>query len=168
MAAAYPPRRVLMPTDFSEGSLEAFRYAVKAAAAVSARLFILHVMERSVYSMDFAMTHPDISPEVRRRTADLLAAWVAPAKKRGVVAKGSLVVGIPFEAICREAKRRKADVIIMGTHGRTGLAHLMLGSNAERVVRLAPCPVVTVKASARTPAGISRRRPPRRAPRRTP
>ncbi len=147
-------RTILVPTDFSTSAASAFKYALALAKSFSARLIIVHVMERSVYSMDFAMTHPDFGPEVKRRTAELLRAWVEHARAENIEAESALVAGIPFTEICNEAKRRGVDLLVMGTHGRTGLAHLMLGSTAERVVRLALCPVLTVKAESTTAPSV--------------
>jgi len=143
--AVYPPKRILVPTDLSPASTAAFDYALRVAAAASAHVRIIHVMEQSVYSLDFAMTHPGYAPEVKRRTGELLDAWVAQARRRGVTAESVIVSGIPFHEICTEATRQKADLVVMGTHGRTGLAHVVLGSTAERVIRAAPCPVLTIK-----------------------
>ena len=143
-------KTILLATDFSPSSAAAFDYALWLAKISSAHLLILHVMERSVYALDFAMTHPALSSEAKQRIAGLLRAWVEKAIDEGVSAERTLVAGIPWSEICREATNHKADVIVMGTQGRTGLAHVMLGSIAGHVVRLAPCPVLTVKAEPRS------------------
>lgn len=142
-------KTILLATDFSPSSAAAFDYALWLAKLSSAHLLILHVMERSVYALDFAMTHPDLSPEVKQRTGALLREWVERAVDEGVSAERTLLTGIPWTEICREATSHKADLIVMGTHGRTGVTHVMLGSIAGHVVRLAPCPVLTVKAEPR-------------------
>jgi nucleotide-binding universal stress UspA family protein len=138
---------LLVPTDFSAGSAAASEYAVWLAGKAGATVLFLHVMEPTAYSVDFALTRPDLSAEVRAHAVEALRQLVEAARSRGVSAEQALVVGAPFTEIQKMAVERKADLIVMGTHGRTGLAHVMLGSTAERVVRLASCPVLTVKAS---------------------
>ncbi|MFZ5876714.1 MAG: universal stress protein [Nitrospirota bacterium] len=138
---------LVVPTDFSAGSSAAAEYALWLAGKTGARILYLHVMEPTAYSVDFALTRPDLSAEVRERAGEALRQLVEEARSRGVSAEQALAVGSPFAEIQQTAVDRKADLIVMGTHGRTGLAHVMLGSTAERVVRLATCPVLTVKAS---------------------
>lgn len=138
---------ILVPTDFSTGAAAAVEYACWLATQSRAKLVFVHVMEPTVYSVDFALSHPDISAEVRRGAMEALGQLVTEARGRGIDAEHALVAGAPFVEIEKVAADRKTDLIVMGTHGRTGLAHLVLGSTAERVVRLAPCPVLTVKAS---------------------
>ena len=84
----------------------------------------------------------DIERDAQRRLGRL----VAQARKNGVRAKGLLLAGIPHDRIVRAARSTRADLIVLGTHGRTGLGRLFLGSVAARVVTLAPCPVLTVRA----------------------
>ncbi len=138
---------ILVPTDFSAGAAAAVEYALWLATRSQAKLVFFHVMEPTVYSVDFALSHPDISAEVRRGAIAALGQLVEEARSRGIAAEHVLVTGTPFVEIEKVATERKAGLIVMGTHGRTGLAHVVLGSTAERVVRLAPCPVLTVKAS---------------------
>jgi nucleotide-binding universal stress UspA family protein len=140
-------RTLLVPTDFSEGAAVAVEYALWLAARSNAHVLFLHVMQPTVYSVDFALTYPDISVEVRERSIDALRQLAGDARSRGISADEVLGAGTPFVEINRQAAEHKADLIVMGTHGRTGLAHVVLGSTAERVVRLAPCPVLTVKAA---------------------
>lgn len=138
-------RTLLVPTDFSAGSLAAVEYALALASWSRADVVLLHVMEPTVYSVDFAFTHPDISAEIRQGATESLRQLTEDARSRGVRAEHALAAGTPFVEIGKVAADRKADLIVMGTHGRTGLAHAVLGSTAERVVRFAPCPVLTVK-----------------------
>jgi nucleotide-binding universal stress UspA family protein len=138
---------LVVPTDFSTGSAAASEYALWLAGKTGATVLFLHVMEPTAYSVDFALTRPDLSAEVRERAVESLRQMVEEARSHGVSAEQALAVGSPFAEIQKIALDRKADLIVMGTHGRTGLAHVMLGSTAERVVRLASCPVLTVKAT---------------------
>jgi len=146
MGTTYSFRTFLVPTDFSEGALAAVEYAIALAAKSGAEIILLHVMEPTVYSLDFALTRPDITAEVRQAAVASLGQLIEDAGARGVRAEQALVTGTPFVEIGKAAAERKANLIVMGTHGRTGLAHAVLGSTAERVVRTAPCPVLTVKA----------------------
>jgi nucleotide-binding universal stress UspA family protein len=140
-------KMLVVPTDFSAGSAAASEYALWLAGKTGATVLFVHVMEPTAYSVDFALTRPDLSAEVRGHAVEALRHMVEEARSRGVSAEQALAVGSPFAEIQKTAVDRKADLIVMGTHGRTGMAHVMLGSTAERVVRLASCPVLTVKAS---------------------
>lgn len=139
-------RTILVPTDFSEGAAAAAEYALALAAKIGAQIVLVHVMEPTVYSVDFALTRPDISAEVREGAIQSLRRLTDDARSRGVPAEHTLMSGTPFVEIGKVAAERQADLIVMGTHGRRGLAHAVLGSTAERVVRTAPCPVLTLKA----------------------
>ena len=146
-------RTLLVPTDFSKAAAAAVEYALWLAARSHANVAFLHVMEPAVYSVDFALTHPGISAEVKQGALKALRNLNDEARSRGVHAETVLTTGTPFAVITSVAVERKADLIVMGTHGRSGLAHVMLGSTAERVIRLAPCPVLTVKAEPPGPGG---------------
>ena len=141
-------RRILHPTDFSSASRAAFARAVELARDNRAELVLAHVMTPYVPVAGEGYMPPKLWDEMaastRAHATRQLDALVARAKKGGVRARTLLLEGIPHERIARAAKGQRADVIVMGTHGRTGLAHLFLGSVAERVVASAPCPVMTV------------------------
>ena len=144
--AALSLRTILVPTDFSAGSAAALEYALGLAMKLGAKLVMVHVMEPTVYSIDFALTRPDLSAEVKAAAIESLRQMTGDARGRGLSAEYVLVSGTPFVEIGKAAADRKVDLIVMGTHGRTGLAHTVLGSTAERVVRTAASPVLTVKA----------------------
>lgn len=144
---------LLVPTDFSQGAAAAVEYALWLAGRTHAAVIFLHVMEPTAYSVDFALTRPDLSVEVRELAHDMLRQLVEETRGRGISADQAVAVGAPFAEIRKAAADRRVDLIVMGTHGQTGVAHVMLGSTAERVVRLAPCPVLTVKASAGSTTG---------------
>lgn len=150
-------KKVLVPTDFSEGSDAAMHYAIGLARLCSARLVLLHVMELSVYAVDFAMTHPGVPADVRRKLDEMMEDWVRRAKAEGIEAEGVLATGTPYVEIGKAVERHAIDLIVMGTHGRTGMARAIMGSTAERVVRLAPCPVLTVKAAPQTAPPVEAR-----------
>jgi nucleotide-binding universal stress UspA family protein len=139
-------RRIVHPTDFSAASRPAFAKAVALAKRDRAELLIAHVLAPMVPMMD-GYVSGDIYTEVeeanRRYGKKHLDALVAKARTAGVRARGLLLEGVAHDAIVRAA--RGAEMIVMGTHGRTGIARVVLGSVASRVVSHAKCPVLTVR-----------------------
>lgn len=152
-------RRILHPTDFSRAAQPAFAAAVALARQNRARLLLLHVIARprGPYLGKDYMTAETYAAIAGREAEAGLATALGKARKAGVRAMAQVVEGIPFVEILRVAKREGADLIVMGTHGRTGLSHLLLGSVTERVVRLAPCPVLTLHGRDRTREAGQRR-----------
>jgi nucleotide-binding universal stress UspA family protein len=142
-------RRILHPTDFSKASRPAFRKALDLARRERAELRLVHVvMPPALFLEDSFMTartYRDLVDATRRTALRHLAPLLTRAKTARVRARASVLEGIPFEEIVREARRRRADLVVMGTHGRTGVARFFLGSVAARVLALAPCPVLTVR-----------------------
>ena len=142
-------RRILHPSDFSPASRAAFARALELARTNRAELTIVHVMSVVVPGIGGEYISPAVYDQIQRSIAagakKHLDALVARARKAGVRAKGLLVEGLAHERIIRAARTQRADVVVMGTHGRTGVARLFLGSVAERVVTLSPCPVMTVR-----------------------
>lgn len=142
-------RRILHPTDFSAASGPAFTKALELARANRAELVLLHVIDAVVPVGPDGYISPAVYDEIQKSARAYgqrkLAALVAKAKKAGVRAVPLLVEGAAAQAIVRAAKSRRPDMVVMGTHGRTGLAKLFLGSVAERVVGQAPTPVLTVR-----------------------
>jgi nucleotide-binding universal stress UspA family protein len=143
-------RRILHASDFSSASRPAFAKAVELAKGDRAELLITHVLATPVPIMADgympAATYRRIEAAARRDAQRRLEALVARARRAGVQARGLLLEGIAADRIVRAARSRRADVIVVGTHGRSGLARLMLGSVASRVVAHARCPVLTVRA----------------------
>ena len=139
-------KTIVAPTDFSDCSLEAMRYAIGLAEVFSARVVFLHVMEQLGYEPELSLTPAGIRPEVTRMVAEMMQDYVDRVRAQGIEVEWHLEIGAPFAEIRGAAERHHADLIVMGTHGRTGLAHVLLGSVAERVVQHAPCPVLTIKA----------------------
>ena len=144
-------KKILVPTDFSDSSQEAVDYAVSLAQPFKAQVFFLHVMEPPAYGLDFTLTHPGVPVEVKQKLTETIKRSVEKTKKLGINAEGHFVVGVPYAEIINAAKKHKADLIVMGTHGRTGLTHFWLGSTAERVIQNAHCPVLTVKTATKQP-----------------
>jgi nucleotide-binding universal stress UspA family protein len=142
-------RRILHPTDFSRASGAAFRKALDLAKTSKAELLVVHVLAPTVPMVGDAYVSPevyeDLAASARAHGKKNLDALVAKAKNAEVRAKSVLLEGVPHEQIARTARRQRADLVVMGTHGRTGLAKLFLGSVAGRVIAIAPCPVMTVR-----------------------
>jgi universal stress protein A len=130
-----PIRRILCPTDFSPASGAAFEQAERLAASTGASLLVLHAQPR--------WTGIDAAGQADDETTQALSK-IQP-RVAGVQVEYLVHGGPPGEVICWVAQERDCDQIVMGTHGRTGLAHLLLGSVAEYVVRHARCPVLTVR-----------------------
>ncbi len=142
-------RHVLHATDFSRASGKAFRTAVALARADRAALTIAHVLTPVVpiagEGYILPETYEQIEKSSRAAARRQLDRLVARAREAGVRATGLLLTGVPHEQIVRALRSRRADLAVIGTHGRTGLARVFLGSVAARVVALAPCPVLTVR-----------------------
>jgi nucleotide-binding universal stress UspA family protein len=142
--------QILVPTDFSPTSDLALDYAREIAQRFGASLHLLHVLEDPFVHGPFASDlFIDERADVRRAILDDARARLARRVRRreGEVAAASaeIVSGHSAETIVTHAHELGADLIVMGTHGRTGLAHLLIGSVAERVFRTSPCPVMTVR-----------------------
>jgi universal stress protein A len=142
-----PIRTILHPNDFSQSSTFAFGVAAALARDYGARIVVVHVAEPALaVALDGVMVSPpDIDWEALRQRLCYLCPSDAQVQVEHIVAEGS-----PPTDIVRLAQDYNADIIVMGTHGRTGLSRLVMGSVAEQVVRRAPCPVVTVKKPVRT------------------
>lgn len=142
-------KRILVPVDFSEPSLRALDYAIEFARPFKAEIVVLHVVE-AVYPLAADMYAPGfalglVSQELQRAGREQLARLSAQLRKRRVTVRSLQSVGPAYEMIVGVAKKLKTDVIVMSTHGRTGLSRVLMGSVAERVVRSAACPVLTVR-----------------------
>lgn len=142
-------RRILCPTDFSAFSGRAFEHAVSMAASYEAAVTVLHVLPDTVVaSSELAyMGSPMLlAAGLNEAIRSDLASWVAPARRAGLHADGEVREGKPAGEIVRAAQDLRADLIVMGTHGRSGFQRWVLGSVAEKVLRQALCPVLTVPA----------------------
>lgn len=139
-------KKILSPVDFSETSEHALRYAIDLASKVGATIDVVHVYQLPTYALpDGAiLAQPEfvasLTTELQKQLDDLLRRYSG----HDVTLAGRLTEGTPFSEVTRIAAKEGADMIVMGTHGRTGLKHLLLGSVAERVVRTAKVPVLTV------------------------
>ncbi len=142
---------VMAPTDFSEPSDVAVRYAKALAENFHARLHLVHVLDEN--ALIYPWTAPDGAPlalgaartELEHLAQDRLGKILSPAEREAFSAKVVILSGSPFLEIVHYAKAQNIDLIVMGTHGRGPFAHMLMGSVAEKVVRKAPCPVLTVR-----------------------
>lgn len=134
-------RKLLVPHDFSDAADGALRYAVDLAAQLGASIVVVHAWQLSAY----ASPSSDLAKGMERDLARDLEKVVAKHASAGVAIAQELRLGIPYVEICASAKAADADVIVMGTTGKTGIEHFLLGSVAERVVRTSTVPVLTVR-----------------------
>jgi len=142
-------KTILVGTDFSVCAARAFSFGVSLAASQGAKIHILHVLMEPIQAFDVAGALPYLDVTTQREweeaTRKRLASAVASAEKRGVSATSELLWGRPSDAIIETALKHKASLVVLGTHGRTAIEKLLIGSTAERVVRLSPVPVLTVR-----------------------
>jgi len=142
-------RRILCASDFSKTSGKALISAIDLAKANRARLTIVHAHVPIVPLVPEqyleASTWDRVDTETRRWAERQVEKLAEKARKRGVRASGLMVTGDPAQQIVRMARSKRADVIVVGTHGRRGFSKFFLGSVAERVIATAPCPVMTVR-----------------------
>lgn len=144
-------RRVLHPTDFSKASGAAFARAIAEARQNRSELLLVHVLSPVIPMAGAGEAY--LAPSVYEQMSKSARAWaqkqmdrlLAKAKAARVRVRGTLLEGVAHEQIARSARRQRADLIVMGTHGRTGMARFFLGSVAARVAATAPCPVMTVR-----------------------
>ena len=146
-------KRMLVPTDFSPASDIAFTYALDMAGRQGCGIHLLNVMDDASYAAaypdGFYSELPAVREEVIEEANSRLNAMAERCKAAGIAATMEVAIGRPARVIVETASARGTDLVVMGTHGRSGVAHLLLGSVAERVVRTAPCAVLTVRDTSR-------------------
>jgi nucleotide-binding universal stress UspA family protein len=142
-------KKILVPTDFSGPSAIALKYARALAQAFQGALEVVHVIEDPVAHAWAAEVYvaslPGLYEELEREVRGRLQQLVTSLEQEGVTVRGTLMKGNAFIEIIRFAREQEVDLIVMGTHGRSGVAQMLMGSVAEKVVRKAPCPVLTVR-----------------------
>jgi nucleotide-binding universal stress UspA family protein len=147
-------QHVLVPMDFSATADRALAYAIALGQQLHARLTLLHVLDMTPVTMDemppgMTATYLD---DLETDAQHLLQASRERVQRAGLQGESLLVQGTPTQTIVDTAGEQEVDLIIMGTHGRTGLAHVFLGSVAEHVVRHGPCPVLVIRRAPDTSA----------------
>ena len=144
-------RKILTPTDFSQHSKEALRYAVELAKVHDAEIILGHVMEPPIYPTMFegaAVAVPPLDESLRKQLQEHLETMrkeeIGDLPTKVIVREGS-----PTNELIELAREEDVDLIVIATHGYTGIKHMLLGSTAEKIVRNAPCPVLTVREKAK-------------------
>jgi len=140
--------RVLVPTDFSDYSELALQYGVSFCREYGAEMILLHVLEDPFYpatGASFGFDMSDFFTRMEAETRSRLEEIASSEAARDIKIQPMIVRGTPFLEIIRVAKERDVDMVVLATHGRTGLAHVLMGSVTEKVVRKAPCPVLVVR-----------------------
>ncbi|MFW6085953.1 MAG: universal stress protein [Myxococcota bacterium] len=140
-------KRILVAVDFSDTSSHALAYAADLASKLGASLDVIHAYQIPVYALPdgAVMASADFSTRLSNDLQTELDRVSKPYREQGLDVETHLVRGMPHTEIVRRATEEGADLVVVGTHGRTGLEHLLLGSVAERVVRTCPVPVLTVR-----------------------
>ncbi|MCK5140354.1 MAG: universal stress protein [Thermodesulfovibrionia bacterium] len=139
---------IVFPTDFSEGSFHALPYAVDLSKHYNAKLYVLHVIydfSKATYSHIPHISADSLYKEMSDWAKEEIESCCVE-EIRGLTNVDKVVLkGVPYEEILKFASEKKIDIIVMGTYGRVGFERFIFGSTAERVVRRAPCPVMTVR-----------------------
>jgi len=141
-------QRILVPIDFSEHSKNALKYAVPFAKQFKASIDLLYVVEPTIYPADFSFGQigfPNVEEELRSRGSDELENLITREIAKSVPAHKIVRTGKPFYEINQYALEENISLIIIATHGHTGMEQILFGSTAEKVVRKAPCPVLVVR-----------------------
>jgi nucleotide-binding universal stress UspA family protein len=136
--------KILFALDFSENSKHAFDYALSMAKNFNARLILMHVIQEPVDLSGFYVPHisfENLEKEIKDGAEKFCSEMITDYSDY----ETAVVAGIPYQEILRKAGEENVSLIVMGTQGRKGIDHLLFGSNAERVVRNAKCPVLTVR-----------------------
>lgn len=140
--------KILFATDFSESSDHAFEYAITLAKQFNSRLTILHVINEPVDLRGFYVPHvsfENLEKEIEEGARKMMARFCEERISGFTNYQTAIVTGLPWEEILKRAESDHSSCIVLGTQGRSGIDHLLFGSTAERVVRRALCPVVTVR-----------------------
>jgi nucleotide-binding universal stress UspA family protein len=147
-------RKILYPTDFSEASLEALKYAVSFAKNCRAKLILMHVVNEKIFSEGLSLARvsapESLEQEMTAEAGRQLKMLIPAEHRQGLDWEMVILYGMPFLEIIRYAKANDVDMIVIGTNGRSGVEHIVFGSTAEKVVRKAHCPVLSVKPAAAT------------------
>lgn len=144
----YNIAKILVPIDFSNYSKNALRYAANFAKRFDAKIYLVYVVEPIIYPSDFSMgqvTFPVADLEMNDKATAELETLAKAEIGEDIKVETIIKTGKPFVEINETAREEDIDLIIIATHGHTGMEHLLFGSTAEKVVRKAPCPVLTIR-----------------------
>lgn len=141
-------KKILVPIDFSDNSKKALRYAIPFAQQFNASLILAYIIEPTIYPSDFGFGQigfPDVEKELQEKALSEMATLKDSLVPQGIRTATLVGTGIPFVEITQFAKEHDVDIIIVATHGMTGVEHILFGSTAEKIIRKAPCPVLVVR-----------------------
>lgn len=140
-------KKILYPTDFSEYAANARPYVIELAKKFGAEVTVINVLMSPSYAVspEFAVDLTKIQKDMQAAAESNLEEVRKIFEKEGIPARTVLEIGSPFAEIVHTAKKDKSDLVVMATHGHGAVKHMLLGSTAEKVVRKAPCPVLTVR-----------------------
>ncbi len=145
-------KTILFPTDFSNGARAAMDHALSLAKDYQAKLILLYVIQDisiAEWYIPSTLSVADLVEDMQKNAWKEMDKWAAEASAKVKAVEKLVERGVPFVEIIKTAKEKGADLIVIGTHGRTGIDHMLFGSTAEKVVRKAPCPVLTVRIAGR-------------------
>ncbi len=140
-------QKILCPIDFSAPSRNALRYASEFAKAMNAKITVMHVIQPQPIAADVNVPYVPLEVDLEKNAREELEHLVKETVQEGVLVEQIIAFGLPSDCVIAQAKKENVDLIILGTHGRTGISRLLMGSTAESVIRHAACPVLVVKAS---------------------
>jgi nucleotide-binding universal stress UspA family protein len=142
-------KRILFPTDFSSAAGHALNYAISLALAHEGLILLVHVIEEINFSSPYSFGSRPVKVEYRHgieeKAREELSKVISPQLKRQIQVEEILLKGEPFVEIIRTAREKNADLIVIPSHAHPGIKHSHLGSNAERVIRKASCPVLVIR-----------------------
>jgi len=141
-------RTILFPTDFSQGARAAMDYALSLAKDYGAKLILLYVIQDisiAEWYIPSSISAADLVEDMQKSAEREMEKWGAEAAEKVPGVERLVKRGVPFVEIIQTARETNADLIVIGTHGRTGIDHMLFGSTAEKIVRKSPCPVLTVR-----------------------
>ena len=144
------PRRILLATDLTPASKPAFEEALRIAQEGDTELILAHAYQLPNLGQPVALAgeaYDAMDRQLRQAAEKQMEKLVVEARRRQIRVRSLVIFGDPYEAIAKAATDEGADLVIMGTHGRKGVARFFLGSVASRVISTAPCPVLTVRAA---------------------
>jgi nucleotide-binding universal stress UspA family protein len=141
-------KTILFPTDFSQGARAAMDYALSLARDFQAKLILLYVIQDisiAEWYIPSSISAADLVEDMQKSAWKEMEKWADEAAGKVAEVEKIVLRGVPFVEIIKTAKDKNADMIVIGTHGRTGIDHMLFGSTAEKVVRKSSCPVLTVR-----------------------
>jgi nucleotide-binding universal stress UspA family protein len=139
-------KSILCPLDFSDASNNAYRYACEFAKSMGSKIHLLNVVEPRPLAADMTLTYIPVEEDLEKAAREDMEPLVQEAKSKGIDVVADVMIGMPVDVILQQLTDFDVSLLIMGSHGKTGLSRLLMGSVAEGVVRKATIPVLIVKA----------------------